>query len=108
MSTYRQRQLATSTTAAITAGNQVAFSLGSKLFDGGRSPLVSVKGLTGAETVSLYIRVGDTWEELADSAGTHQIFTATRAGDTFNTPGVFGYIKDATASAIYLYVNNSR
>ena len=104
----KQKQLATSTTDAIVAPNQVAFSLHPKLFEGGRSPIVSVAGLAGVETVSFYVRVGATWKVLADSAGTAQVFSVGREADTFNSPGVFGYIKDATVSAIFLYVNDSR
>ena len=104
----KQKQLATSSTDAITDGNQVAFSLHPKLFEGGRSPVVSVGGLAGAETVSFYVRVGAAWKVLADSAGTAQVFSVGREADTWNSPGVYGYIKDATVSAIFLYVNDSR
>ena len=108
MANDKQRKLATSDTDAIVDGDQIAFSLHPKLFEGGKSPLVSVEGLATTETVSFYVYVGATWEELANSTGTHQVFTATRAADTFNTPGVYGYIKDATAGAINLYVTDAR
>lgn len=87
---------------------QASFSLQSKLFEGGRSPVVSVKGLATTETISFYVRVDDAWVKLANSAGTWQSFSVSRAADTFNAPGVYGYIKDATAAAIYLYVTDAR
>ena len=103
-----QRQIATSTTSAVTDGSQVSFSLHPKLFDGGRSPIVSVKGLAGAETISFWLRVNDTWEEVTDESGVQQGFNVTRAADTFNAPGVYGYTKTVTVSPIYLYVTDSR
>jgi len=95
---------ATAGTGAITDGNQVAFSLRGKHFKHG-NPIVSIEGLATTETVSFYILTNGDWEELSSADATQHVFTATYAADTFNSPGTYGFIKDATAAAITLSVN---
>lgn len=95
-----QRIIATSTTAAIADGSQVAFSLQSKHFRHGMKPIISIEGLAGAETVSFWKLVNGDWEEVDDGSGTQIAYTATYASDVFNGPGVYGYTKDVTAGAI--------
>lgn len=104
----KQRQLAASGTAAITDGNQVAFTVPNVLTKGGKTPIISVAGLATTETVSFYVLVGTSWKPLTDSAGNQIVFTATYCADTFNVAGVYGYIKDATTSAIALYITDGR
>ena len=101
-----QRTVATSTTAAIVDPNQVAFTIQSKHFRNGQKPIVAVEGLAGVETMTFYYFVNGDWEELDDGSGTTVAFTATYAADTFNGPGTFGYIKDATAGAIVVTLND--
>lgn len=100
-----QRKVAASTTAAIVAPNQVPFLLNARDFKYGK-PVVSVTGLATSETITFYIKAGTTWLAVADSAGTPISFTATYQSDIFNGPGEYGYIKDATAGAIALYVDS--
>ena len=101
-----QRQLATSPAAAIADPNQIAFSLHSKHFRGGKRPLISVEGIAGAETVSFWVFTNGDWEELDDGSGTQVAFTATYAADTFNAPGTYGYTKSATVGAIVLSLDD--
>jgi hypothetical protein len=102
-----QRTVATSTTAAIADPNQVPFTLRAIDFKHGR-PRVSVEGIAGAETVSWWVFTNGDWEELDDGAGTQVAFTATYASATFNSPGTYGYTKDATVGAITVTVDNGR
>lgn len=102
----KQRQLAASSTAEVT--EQVAFSIPEVLTRGGKSPIVSVEGLGEGETLSFYVRVGGSWKELLNAAGEQVVFTADYSADTFNTDGVFGYLKDATVAPIKLLINDSR
>jgi hypothetical protein len=95
-----QRTIASSGTGAITAGNQVEFSISAKHFRHGKKPIISVSGLATTETVSFYYWTGGSWEELDDGSGTQVAFTATYAAD------VFGYIKDATAGAITVHLDD--
>ena len=101
-----QRTIASSGTAAIVAPNQVSFTIEAKHFRGGKKPIISVAGLATTETVTFFIRAGSTWEELDDGSGTQVFFTATYAADVFNGPGEYGYIKDATAGAITVHLND--
>ena len=100
-----QRKVAASTTAAIVAPNQVPFLLNARDFKYGK-PVVSVSGLAGVETISFYIKAGTTWVPVAASDGTIVSFTVSYPADAFNGPGEYGYIKDATAGAIALYVDS--
>lgn len=102
-----QRTVATASTGAITDGSQVAFSLQAKDFKYGK-PIVSVSGLTAAETVSFWFWTDGTWEELADSTGTQIAFTATDAVSTFDGPGTYGFTKIVSAGAITLNVDDGR
>ena len=101
-----QRTIASAGTDAITAGNQVEFNLEAKHFRNNMKPIISVAGLATTETVSFYYRAAATWEELDDGSGTQVAFTATYAADVFNGPGTYGFIKDATAGAITVHLND--
>lgn len=100
-----QRTVATAGTAAIADGSQVAFSLRQADFEYGR-PRVSVQGLAGAETVSWWAQTAGDWEEIDDGAGTQVSYTATYASDAFNSPGIYGFTKSATAGAIIVTVDS--
>lgn len=102
-----QRIVATAGTGAITDDNQVAFTLHAKHFKYGK-PVVSVEGLAGAETLSWYIWTNGDWEEVSTADATQIIFTATYASDVFNGPGQYGFIKDVTAGAITVTVDDGR
>ena len=101
-----QRTIASAGTDAIIAPNQVAFSISAKHFRNNQKPIISVAGLATTETVSFYYRAGATWEELDDGSGTQVAFTATYAADVFNGPGTYGFIKDATAGAITVHLDD--
>jgi hypothetical protein len=103
-----QRLIASATTDAVTAGNQVAFTLQAKDFKNNMKPAITVKGLAGVETLTWWYLVGGTWEEIDDGTGTQLAFTATYATDYFNAPGTYGFTKDATASAVEVYKNDGR
>lgn len=103
-----QRLVASAGTGALTDGNQVAFSLTAKDFKNNMKPAISVKGLAGAETLSWWFLQGGDWEEIDDGEGTQIAFTATYSNDYFNSPGTYGFTKDATVSAIEVYINDGR
>ena len=101
-----QRIVATAGTDAILVAETVPFTLQNKHFRNGQKPIVAIEGLAGAETASFYYFVNGDWEELDDGSGTQVSFTATYAADTFNGPGTFGFIKDATVGAINVTIND--
>lgn len=102
-----QRVLATAGTGAITDGSQTPFSLRPAMFKYG-SPIVSIEGIAGVETVSFWVWTNGDWEELDDGSGTQVAFSATYAADVFNSPGLYGITKSATAGTITLSVNDPR
>ena len=69
-----ERIKASAGTGQVSAGSEIAFSLSPSLFKYG-SPYLSVYGLAGAETVDLWKKVGDSWEEVVDSSGNQIQFT---------------------------------
>lgn len=99
-----QRVIYTGTTSA--EATKQEFTLQGSDFKYGR-PIISVDGLAGAETLSLWKKVGDNWVPVSDSAGTQTAFTATYCSDVINGPGTFGITKDATAGAIVVYVDSA-
>jgi hypothetical protein len=94
-------------TAAITDTNQAGnFTVKRKHFKNNMLPSIMVGGIAGAETVSLYYLVGAVWEPATDSSGTAIVYTADDNIDAVSSPGEYGFIKDLTAGAITIYLED--
>lgn len=99
-----ERIKASAGTSEITNGNQIEFSVHPKLFEGGRTPLIAINGLSGAETAAIWLWSSDAWLEL----GAGGDFTAARETDVLHAPGVYGLTKSATAGAITVSIHDQR
>lgn len=101
-----QRILATAGTSAISTGSQAEFSLHTKHFRRNTRPVLSVGGLGTGETASLWKKIGSGWGAVADSSGTQVEFTPSAPAYEVNGPGVYGFTKTGTTSAITIYIDD--
>jgi hypothetical protein len=103
-----QRLLASMSTAEITDGNQVAFTLKPAMFTAGNGVVVSAEGLASSETLSFWKWVGSSWVPVTDASDAQVVYTDTAPSDVFNAGGEFGITKTATAGAVSLYADDPR
>lgn len=97
------RVLAEATTSAITAGNEVAFTVPRGAFRVGK-PNISVQGLDTGETVTFFKWDGSGYQSLENGVYTF----GTNGAATFESGGEYGFIKDATAAAIKIVFDDPR
>lgn len=81
------------TTAAVATQRVVAL--------GGNFPAVTIgaDNLVGAETVVIYVRIGETWKAVTDFAGTPVILNSTISAVVLEGGPEYGVTKSATAGA---------
>lgn len=94
-------------TDAITAGNEVTFTLSSAFFAGNSLPVISVEGLDGAETASLFFKLGDEFDAVRNG-GDAVVFSTDLKSVALTSTGTYGLIKDATTSELTVRVTSRR
>lgn len=68
---------------------------------GGNFPAVTIgaDNLAGAETVVIYVRIGENWKAVTDFAGTPVVLTSTISAVVLEGGPEYGVTKSATAGA---------
>jgi len=68
---------------------------------GGNFPAVTIgaDNLAGAETVGIYVRIGESWKIVTDFAGTPVVLTSSISAVTLEGGPEYGVTKSATAGA---------
>lgn len=92
-------------TAALTSGNEVSF-FATASSSGSRAFTIMAPGLAGAEEVDVLYSVdgGANWHVLYDDSDTPVTLTATKTVKGIFSPMLLGFLKDATAAAVGIYV----
>lgn len=107
-----QRIKATLGTAAITGGNQVAFTIPSRAFRNQSRVHLMAEGLAGAEVITLWALAGAEWVELTvdrgtgTGAGAQAILDAGNPLMEISAPGTYGVTKSATAGAVNIILED--
>ena len=65
----------------------------------GSNPALTASGLAGAETVTLQVLTGDSWDNAKNSSGADITLTATSPQHTILAEGTYRVVKTSTAAA---------
>ena len=103
--THTPQALLAPQTAATTSGAEVIYYATSSTVSN-RTVTVLAPDLAGSEQVDVFFSVdgGTTWHILYDDADTATVLTATKTVISIISPVLLGFLKDATASAVGIYI----
>ena len=97
------KNVATMLVAAAVDGAQVGrFTVGERAFRGGVLIPLSVNGLAGAETATLWYKSDDEWK----AEGT--VFDTNVGVVALQAPGEYGFTKDVSVGALTVWINDGR